>query len=143
GILAGARTIGLGGRPMSVWRPELVALRTAMGLPRHPIQIVATINGLALDAGLMFNVPELRVIVVTVPRGADAMRNALRARPWISRVVIDDPSDVGGAFQQLRGLGVERLSCIGGRTLAAALFDAGLVQDLYLTTGTRPGGAPG
>jgi len=35
------------------------------------------------------------------------------------------------------------LSCIGGRTLGAALLDAGLVQDVYLTTAATSGGEPG
>jgi riboflavin biosynthesis pyrimidine reductase len=38
---------------------------------------------------------------------------------------------------------IERLSCIGGRTLAGQLLDDGLVQDVYLTTGTKEGGEPG
>jgi riboflavin biosynthesis pyrimidine reductase len=141
-VMGGARTIGAGRMVLSVWRPELVALRNAMALPRHPTQIVATLGGLALDRGVMFNVPELPVIVVTVPSGAEAMRTALEARPWISLVVMDNPNDLAGAFRQLRQLGIERLSCIGGRTLAARLLDAGLVQDVYLTTGTKSGGEP-
>ena len=91
----------------------------------------------------MFNVPELRVILLTVARGADAMRDALKARPWITLVVMDDPAGLRGAFGELRRLGVERISCIGGRTLAGQLLDEGLVQDLYLTTGTKEGGEPG
>ena len=142
-VLGGARTLGDGHLVLSVWRPELVALRAAMALPRHPIQVVATRQGIALDRGLMFNVPELRVILITTARGADAMRGALTSRPWIALVVMDDRSDLRGALQQLRALGVERLSCIGGRTLAAPLLDAGLVQDVYLTTGTNAGGEPG
>jgi riboflavin biosynthesis pyrimidine reductase len=142
-VLAGARTIR-GGRPvLSVRRPELVALRAAMALPRHPAQIVATLDGLALDTGLMFNVPALRVILITVARGADAMKHALKARPWITPLVMGDASDLRNAFRELRRLGIERLSCIGGRTLAGQLIDEGLVQDLYLTTGTRDGGEPG
>jgi riboflavin biosynthesis pyrimidine reductase len=31
-------------------------------------------------------------------------------------------------------MGVERISAVGGRRLAAELIDAGLVQDIYLTT---------
>ena len=46
------------------------------------------------------------------------------------------------AFEKLRRLGIERVSAVGGRTLAAALIDAGLVQDVYLTTSPRPGGEP-
>jgi riboflavin biosynthesis pyrimidine reductase len=92
---------------------------------------------------MMFNVPELRVMLITVASGADAMRDALRSRPWITPVVMDAPTDLPGAFKELRRLGIERLSCIGGRTLARPLLDAGLVQDVYLTTGTNRGGEPG
>ena len=142
-VLAGARTISGGHVVLSIWRPELVALRAAMGLPRHPIQVVATLHGIALDQALMFNVPALRVMIITVSAGADAMREALKTRPWISLVVMDDPSGLRDAFKELRRLGIERLSCIGGRTLAGQLLDEGLVQDVYLTTGTKEGGEPG
>jgi riboflavin biosynthesis pyrimidine reductase len=142
-VLAGARTVQGEDTVLSIWRPELVALRTAMDLPRHPTQIVATLHGVDIEQRLMFNVPELRVILITVASGADAMRESLEARPWIDIVVMDDPFDLAGAFGRLRQLGVERLSCIGGRTLARPLLDAGLIQDVYLTTGTAAGGAPG
>jgi riboflavin biosynthesis pyrimidine reductase len=142
-VLAGARTIPGGHAVLSIWRPELVALRAAMALPRHPIQVVATLGGIPLDAGRMFNVPALRVIIITVSGGADAMRDTLKTRPWITLVVMDDPSGLRGAFHELRHLGIERLSCIGGRTLAGQLLDEGLVQDVYLTTGTKEGGEPG
>ena len=61
-VLAGAETIRGGDIVLSVWHPELVALRASLGLPRHPIQIVATLRGLELDAACMFNVPELPVV---------------------------------------------------------------------------------
>src|SRR4029077_11086942 len=54
-VLSGASTIRGSDLVLSIWRPELVALRTALGLPRHPIQIIATLDGLSLDKGLMFN----------------------------------------------------------------------------------------
>jgi riboflavin biosynthesis pyrimidine reductase len=142
-VLAGARTIPRADFVMSVWRPELVALREAMALPRHPIQIVATLEGLDLERALLFNVSALRVIVITSARGAAVMREALHSRPWIAVVVTDAASGLRGAFEELRRRGVERLSCIGGRTLAGQLIDAGLVQDVYLTTGTKSGGEPG
>jgi len=142
-VLAGARTIRGGGLVQSIWRPELVALRAAMDLPRHPIQVIATLDGLALDEALAFNVPELRVILITVARGADAMRDALKARPWVTVVVMDDALGLPDAFRSLRRLGIERVSCIGGRMLAGRLLDAGLIQDVYLTTGTVEGGEAG
>src|SRR6185295_18839222 len=67
-VLGGHATLRDGDLMLSIWHPELVALRTELGLPRHPIQIVATLHGVDLDNGLMFNLPELRVMLVTVAR---------------------------------------------------------------------------
>ena len=141
-VLGGHATIRDGDLVLSVWHPELVALRAELGLPRHPMQVVATRRGVDLDVGLMFNLPELRVMALTVARGAAAMRDGLAARPWITPVVIDDPHDLPGAFRRLRALGVRRMSCIGGRTLAEQLLDARLVDDLYLTTSPVSAGEP-
>ena len=142
GVLSGAATIRGSDLVFSVWRPEMVALRASLGLPRHPMQIVATLHGMDLEHDLMFNAPELKVTVITGARGADAMRDGFAARPWITALVMDDPHELAGAFRQLRRLGIRQLSCIGGRRLAAPLIDAGLVQDLYLTTSARSGGEP-
>jgi riboflavin biosynthesis pyrimidine reductase len=141
-VLSGASTIRGSDLVLSIWRPELVGLRAALGLPRHPIQIVATLHGLSLDEGLMFNLPELRVMLVTVARGMDAMRSQLAARPWVTPIVMEAAHDLPHAFRRLRQLGVERISCIGGRTIAGQLIDAGLIQDVYLTTGTKSAGEP-
>jgi 5-amino-6-(5-phosphoribosylamino)uracil reductase len=140
-VLAGAETIRGGDIVFSTWHPQLVALRESMGLPRHPIQIVATLRGMAFD-GLMFNVPDLRVILVTVPSCTDLMHAPIAARPWITPVVMRHSHDLRNAFRALRKLGIERISCIGGRTIAGHLIDAGLIQDLYLTTSPKPGGEP-
>lgn len=51
-------------------------------------------------------------------------------------------NDLGAAFGALRRMGIEHVSAVGGRTIATALIDAGLVQDAYLTTSARPGGDP-
>ena len=141
-VLSGARTIHGSELVLSIWHPELVALRASLGLPRHPRQIVATIQGLRLDDGLMFNEPALEVAVITTPRGEAAMRDGLAARPWITPIVMRDESQLAGAFRELAQRGVRRLSCIGGRTIAGQLIDAGLIQDLYLTTSARSAGEP-
>jgi 5-amino-6-(5-phosphoribosylamino)uracil reductase len=142
-VLGGAGTIRDGEFVLSVWRPELVELRASLGLPRHPVQIVATIRGLDLAHGLMFNTSELRVIVITLRPGAETMASALAARPWISVITMERAGDLSWAFRRLRERGVQRLSCIGGRTLGEGLIDAGLVQDLYLTTSPKSAGQPG
>ena len=141
-VLSGAETVRGGGTVFSVWHPELVRLRESLGLPRHPVQMVATQQGVDIERMLLFNVPELRAILVTVPDTAARLRDALKSRPWVTPVVMDDRSDLPRAFERLAELGIERVSCIGGRRLAAALVDAGLVDDLYLTTSPRRGGEP-
>lgn len=141
-VLAGAETVRSGNLVLSVWHPELVALRESLGLPRHPIQIVATLRGLSLD-GLLFNVPALRVVVLTVSACSDLLLTQLSDRPWVTVVPMPTADDLPHAFRKLREMGVVRISCIGGRTLARQLIDARLIQDLYLTKSPKAGGEPG
>lgn len=141
-VLGGAQTIRDGRIVFSVWHPELVALRQSLGLSRHPIQMVATLRGLPFDDALIFNVPELRVVLLTVPSWAALMHEHLARRPWITPVVMETPQDLPSAFEQLRGLGIARVSCVGGRTFARQLLEARLVDDIYLTTSPKPGGEP-
>jgi riboflavin biosynthesis pyrimidine reductase len=140
-VLAGAETVRGGKIVFSTWHPELVRLRESLGLPRHPVQIAATLRGLTLD-GLLFNDPSLRVIVLTVAACSEQMTTALAERPWISLVAMPSAGDLAFAFRRLRELGIARVSCVGGRTLAGQLLDAGLVQDVYLTTSAKSAGEP-
>jgi riboflavin biosynthesis pyrimidine reductase len=142
-VLAGSSTVRGGRVVFSVWHPELVRLRQALGLPRHPVQIVATRRGVPIDRELLYNVPELRLVLLTAPGGIAAMRDALAERPWITPIVVDTGRTLIDAFEQLRAMGVERISAVGGRSLASELIDAGLVQDLFLTTSPVTGGEPG
>ena len=141
-VMSGAETIRRGDIIFSVWHPELVSLRASLGKPRHPTQIVATLTGVDLDRGILFNVREVPVVVITVGPVAALLQNALATRPWITAVVMERASDLGIAFDHLRQLGIARISCVGGRRIAAQLIDAGLVQDLYLTTSPSRGGEP-
>ena len=68
GVLSGAATVRGTDLVFSVWHPEMAALRASLGLPRHPMQIVATLHGMDLEHDLMFNAPELGVTVITAPR---------------------------------------------------------------------------
>lgn len=142
-VLVGSGTIRGEDIVFGVWHPELVRLRAALGKPRYPAQVVATRKGLALDRFLLFNVPDIPVYVITLANGLQRMREGLAVRPWVTPIVMEQPDDLGRAFATLKTSGLDRISCVGGRTLATHVLDAGLVQDLYLTTSARPGGAPG
>ena len=140
-VLAGAATVGANVF-FSVWHPELVSLRRDLALPRHPAQIVMSRRGRVNLSALLFNVPDLSVFLVA---GEDARRDlatGLAERPWI-RVVPMSEGGVWDAFARLRlDHGLSRISVVGGRSAASALVDAGLVQDLNLTTTSHDGGEP-
>jgi riboflavin biosynthesis pyrimidine reductase len=142
-VLAGANSVGRGKTVFSVWHPELVSLRAALGLPRHPVQVVATWRGIDIESGLLFNVEDVQVILLTGRAGAARMAMSAAARPWVRMVTMERPDCLAQAFESLRTLHIDRLSCIGGRTLATALLDLGLIDDVYLTTGPVPAGEPG
>ena len=141
-VLAGAGSV-YSTAFFSVWHPELVALRHALGLPRHPAQVVISKHGhLDFDA-LLFNVPGVPVFLLAGDSVIADRREWLQARPWIRPVsLVDD--DLRGALDHLRvSCGIRRMSAIGGPVTASRLADAGVVQDLYLTTTSHDGGEPG
>ena len=127
----------------SIWRTELVELRRDLGLPRHPIQIVVSDRGdLGVDGTLLYNVPEVRVIVIAGGECRARCGVALAQRPWIS--VIPFGGNWPDALARLHGdHGIGRVSAIGGRHTATSLIDAGVVQDLCLTKTAITAGEPG
>jgi riboflavin biosynthesis pyrimidine reductase len=124
----------------TVWRPELIALRLASGLPRHPAQVVLSADGTVRpDDVLLFNVPQIPVTIVTSARGRDRLAPALESRPWVTAIA---GRALQEQFEALGAAGIRRGCSVGGRRSATALVDAGLVQDVYLTTTEVSGGEP-
>jgi len=124
----------------SVWRTELIELRLARGRPRHPAQVILTVDGSPCpDDVLLFNVPDVPVFVVTSAAGRDRLSPALESRPWVHAIL--GPS-LPEQFAQLHARGMTRFCSIGGRRSASQLVDAGLVQDVYLTTTQSSAGDP-
>jgi riboflavin biosynthesis pyrimidine reductase len=119
----------------------LIHLRQALGLPRHPAQIVLSKHGrVDMDRTLLFNVPDVRVFVLAGAGCRDRWRHQLADRPWVTMISIDS-EDLAVALGHLRHEhGIGRISAIGGRAAASSLLDAGLIQDLWLTTAAGPGG---
>jgi len=127
----------------SIWRTELVELRRDLGLPRHPIQIVVSDRGdLDVDGTLLYNVPDVRVIVIAGGECRARCGAALAERPWIT--IIPFAGDWPGMLTRLHSdYGIGRISAIGGRHTATSLIDAGVVQDLWLTKTSVAAGEPG
>ena len=143
-VLSGSRTVGKGRLIFSIWHPELVRLRRRFGKPRHPMQIVMTAKAdLPIEEGLLFNVPDVPVVILTTDSAAPSLDERLRMHPWITVIAAGDPLDVRLGMERLRmKLGIRRISAIGGRTAATTLIDAGVVSDLYLTTSPITAGTP-
>ena len=139
-VLAGARTVGAGDLVFSVWHPQMVALRASLGLSRHPTQIVLTNGRLDVDGMLIFNVPEIRVVLLTGPLVPPEVHEAIRVRPWIEHMEIPAGGGIPVAFERLRGIGITTISCVGGRTTARQLLADRLIDHVYLTTAPAPGG---
>jgi riboflavin biosynthesis pyrimidine reductase len=142
GVLAGARTVHQQAF-FSVWHPELVELRRSLGLARHPAQIVISRMGrLDFDA-ILFNVPDVPVFLLGGTECLTRCEVEVRQRPWIRCLPLVGES-VADAIHQLSSThGIRRISCVGGRFTASSLVDAGVAQDLYLTTAPQNGGEPG
>lgn len=141
GVLAGSRTAS--GRVLfSVWHPELVALRHHLGLSRHPVQIVVSLDGpLDPQKTLLFNIPSVPVFVIAGPRCRERCGHLLD-RPGVT-VIPADNANLTLPLLELRRHGIERISVVGGRITASSLIDAGLVQDIFLTTTLKSAGRPG
>lgn len=116
-VLAGASSIGPS-TFFTVHHPELVALRLQMGLPRDPMQLILSRHGRSSTS--------VQRLVSGTTSPATLVSGTNRA-----------------VFARLkREQGIQRISCIGGRKTATSLVDAGLVQDIYLTTSAIDGGEP-
>lgn len=141
-VLAGAATVGSEAF-FSVWHPELVSLRRDLSRSRHPAQIVVSADGrVDVDRCLLFNVPDVPVFVLAGEACRGRCRVTLSRRPWITVVPLERDGLAGALARLRQEHRIQRISAIGGRTTASSLIDAGLVQDLLLTTTARSGGDP-
>lgn len=143
-VMAGAKTVEGGDVFFSVWRPELVELRESLGLPRHPAQIIVTGRGCVdLENSLIFHVPEVKVFILSSPDGCARLAEAASRHPSVELVTMND-GELRKPLEFLRAeRGIRRISAVGGRTTATSLLDAGLVQDILLTTTEQQAGEPG
>ena len=141
-VLAGAATVGANVF-FSVWHPELVSLRRdlASASPSSADRDVTARTRQSERAAVQ------RARYTGIPRCVAKMPVAI----WHT----GSPSAPGSrscrcpkaawwdAFARLRlDHGLSRISVVGGRSAASALVDAGLVQDLNLTTTSHDGGEP-
>jgi riboflavin biosynthesis pyrimidine reductase len=140
-VLAGAGSVGQHVL-FTVHHPAMVELRQELGLPRHPVQMVLSETGRIDLSARIFTTPELRVLLLAGETCERLVAEQLAARPWVTLIPIRGSVTLALECAR-REYGIHRISAIGGRNAATNLIDAGLVQDLYLTTADTDGGEDG
>jgi riboflavin biosynthesis pyrimidine reductase len=115
--------------------PELYAFRRRRGLSRYPRIVVYSLFGRLPLGNLVFRTPGVEVIVVTSERGADELLR--RGDTGLTKVVepVPAPAALRRAHERLRREhGVRYLACEGGMTVLTALRQAGILDEVFLTT---------
>ncbi len=124
--------------------PELVAGRTARGLPSPlTVAVISARGDLPLDRRL-FRVPVPEVVPVVVV-AAEADRAVLaKLPPWVRVLTAGQETvDLPLALATLvRDCGVRRAVLEGGPSLNAAMLAGGLVDELFFTIAPRVLGGP-
>ena len=140
GVLAGASSVGHDVF-FTINHPELIALRSQLGLPRHLAQMVLSKDGNVDLSARVFSTPDVPVFLLAGDRCVARVCEEVARRPWITTIPTN--GDLPATFARLRREhGIGRISAIGGRKTATSLVDEGLVQDLYLTTTAIEAGEP-
>ena len=116
--------------------PELFAFRADAGLPRQPRNIVYSLYGRLPLGHRIFTTPGIEPLVVTTAVGAVELQRRARPGPPPPMLVEDllAPRGLRDAHARLLGEhGVRYLDCEGGQTVLAALRNAGLLDEVFLT----------
>ncbi len=136
-VLNGATTLRASGTSSRLGDPELVAIRTARGLPEAPIAAVVSGSGnVPLDA-LFFTGTDFQAVVYV---GAEAPQDRIEAIRATGRDAIQLPANdsIPWMLHHMRTeLDARYVLLEGGPTLNGQLLDAGLVDEYFLTLGPR------
>ena len=145
-VIAGAETVR--GSPdqerftMSMYDPELIAFRTrVLQKPRHPLHVVITGSGnIAVEKEYIFNLPEFKVLVFTTARG-QAVLSAHRFDKENVRIVsMGERIDFRTIPEILQNeYAVERMLLIGGASVATQFIDAGVIDEMFITSANTLG----
>ena len=115
--------------------PELYEFRRRRGLAHYPRIIVYSLFGRLPLGNVVFRTPGVETIVVTSERGADELLR--RGDTGLTKLVepVPAPAALRRAHERLRREhDVRYLACEGGMTILRALRQAGLLDEMFLTT---------
>jgi riboflavin biosynthesis pyrimidine reductase len=117
--------------------PALYGFRVGYGLPYHPRSVIYSLSGRLDPEHPVFNTPGMDVIVVGTTV-AEATLTARGARDKGVEFIVEPVLEPGGLRRAHERLfterGVRYLACEGGETVLRTLHDAGLLDEVFLTT---------
>ncbi len=133
-VMSGARTIDLTGVTLGTGGAKYRRMRLKNGLAEQPIRVVPTGRG-SLDPNAdIFKRGSGPLIILTTERISKQRLKQFRELADEVKICGKDKLDFVFAFRWLCGKwNVQRLLCEGGGEINAALFEADLVDELYLT----------
>jgi riboflavin biosynthesis pyrimidine reductase len=145
-VVAGAETVR--GSPdqerftMSMYDPKLIAFRTqVLHKHRHPLQVVITGSGnIATEKEYIFSLPEFKVVVFTTARGQAELSTHRFDKENVRIVSMGERIDFRTIPEILQNeFAVERMLVIGGASVATQFIDAGVVDEMFITSANTLG----
>ena len=128
-VLFGAETLRAYGTTLSVRQPALLQARQHRGQAAQPVQIVCSRSG-ALDRTYRFFSQPVPRWLLTTAIGAELWQ----VGPEFAQIITTgDRLDFASAFADFFAYGCHRLAILGGGELVEALFQADLIDELWLT----------
>lgn len=133
-ILCGAATVNSGDVTLRNGGARFTALRRSRGLAAEPLRVIVSGGGSLRPDAAVFRKGAAPVIVLVSRACPAARRRSLEEAGGRVAVFGRRAVDLPAALRWLRGAWeVRRLVCEGGGALNAAMFAAGLVDELHLT----------
>lgn len=136
-VLNGAETLRASGSTPDPGREQLRAIRLARGLPEIPLGVILSRSGdLPLDSAFLTS--ERFPAVVFLADSAPAEKRAAIEATGRRVFAVSEGNAVADMLRILRReLEIRLLICEGGATLNGALFDAGAIDEYFVTVGAR------
>lgn len=131
-ILVGNGTLRDGGETVLVSNPEMLRARTDRGQSAQPIQIICSGSG-KIDRNLPFFAQPIERWLITTEAGATDWLDLTKFNRVLVSAAKDGTIDWQDVKIQLQALGIETICFLGGSELAASLFAANFIDELWLT----------
>jgi 2,5-diamino-6-(ribosylamino)-4(3H)-pyrimidinone 5'-phosphate reductase len=133
-VLSGARTVDLGEVTLGVGGEKYRKQRRARGLSEEHLRIIASGSGTLDPNAYIFTHKRTSPIIVLTTERAGKRLPALQKAADAVHISPGKELDFHEALAWLkREWGVKRLLCEGGGAIIGGLFDASVVDELYLT----------